>query len=462
MPGGGARYQGAMENGTSLDLTRQELSSIEQFRLRQRTSVLVVLFTDIKGFTQITERAGDSFAVELLRRHDELVVKAIEEGGAGLVVKHIGDSVMAVFAEPSTAVERALRIQEEAAAYNESRGEAEPLGIRIGLHMGQVAVENEAQLDLVGRHVNRAARVEALADAGQIYLTYPVFDSARGWLQARAGRDLAWKLHGSYLLKGLKEPVEIYEVLDKRRRAPVPPRHGRRKSSLLPVWLALGVLLAGAAGLYGFMRYQRTEVYFANWHFDHTIVDGGGVLALAGDSAQETRATITPLPPGRHVLHQDINWQVRNYMEVEIKRGLNVVQPAMAAVRLPALERRLDFEPGTEEQVEATQTYAYPLYDRENRRQDMKAELTVSLKGGPDPADPDLMLFTCAWRAVENGVVVSADSTVLRSRLSDGENHSRRIVIHEDALHYWYLRTFTSRRAAELEVGAAYIEYKDK
>jgi hypothetical protein len=33
------------------------------------------------------------------------------------------------------------------------------------------------------------------------------------------------------------------------------------------------------------------------------------------------RAALTPIPVGRHLLQQDINWQVRNYMEIEIKRG---------------------------------------------------------------------------------------------------------------------------------------------
>ena len=119
-----------MEASNPLELNRHDLSSIEQYRVQRQTSVLVILFTDIKGFTEISERRGDQHAVELLRHHDEIVVRAIEEGGAGLVVKHIGDSVMAVFAEPSTAVERALRIQEETVAFNESHPELETLGIR--------------------------------------------------------------------------------------------------------------------------------------------------------------------------------------------------------------------------------------------------------------------------------------------------------------------------------------------
>ncbi len=451
-----------MENAKRLDLTTQDLSSIEQYRLRRQTSVLVILFTDIKGFTEIAERRGDRHAVELLRRHDEIVVKAIEEGGAGLVVKHIGDSIMAVFAEPSTAVERALRIQEETAAFNETGQSTETLGIRIGLHMGQVAVENQAQFDLVGRHVNRASRVESMADEGQIYLTYPVFDSARGWLRAQTGRPLDWKLHGNYILKGIEEAVEIYEVVDKRRRAPVPPKNARRKLNLLPVWLALGVLVVGAAAVFGFTQYQKTEVYFTSWNYDLTIVDQKQPLALAGDRKQDSRAVITPLPVGHHLLQQDISYQVRNYMELEIKRGLNIITPAMVPVYLPGLERRLNFQPGREEQVEARQTYTYPLYDKDNRRLDNKAEVALSIKGERDPNDSDVMIFHCAWKAVENGTVVGDKTFDLRSKISDDDRQNQKIVVHEDALHYWFVRTYTNRRSAELEVGAAFIEYKDR
>ena len=451
-----------MEGTTLLDLTKQELTSIEQYRLRRQTSVLVILFTDIKGYTEIGERRGDRHALELLRQHDEIVVKAIEEGGAGLVVKHIGDSVMAVFSEPSTAVERALRIQAETAAFNETHPDAETLGLRIGLHMGQVAVENQAQFDLVGRHVNRASRVEALADAGQIYLTYPVFDSARGWLRTQAGRSIDWKSHGNYLLKGLKEPVEIYEVVDRRRQKPVPPKNARRMYKLFPVWLALGVLVAGAAVACGVMWYQRTEVYFTNWSREITIVDQKLPLALVGDRAREAQSSVTPFSVGRHLLQQNISARSRNYMEVDIKRGVNVITPELTEVYLPCLERRLDFQPGRMEQVEAQKSFTFPLYDKDNRRLDMKADLSLSIKGVPDQANPELMTFQCTWKAVLNGAVIGTNTFELKSQASVDDYKNEKIVIFEDAMHYWFVRTYTNRRSAELEVAAEYIEYKDK
>ena len=456
------RLTARMENRTPLDLTNQELTSIEQYRLRRQTLVLVILFTDIKGFTDIGERRGERHAVDLLRGHDEIVVKAVEEGGAGLVVKHIGDSVMAVFAEPSTAVERALRIQEETAAFNERHPDLEDLGIRIGLHMGQVAVENQAQLDLVGRHVNRASRVEALADAGQIYLTYPVFDSARGWLRSQTGRSLDWKLHGKYILKGLGEPVEIYEVVDTRFRTPVAPKEGRRKTNLKPVWLALGVLAVGGGAFYGINWYQRTEVYFSNWGREITVVDQQHTLALVGDHTKEAQAAVTPFSVGRHLLQQDIGRRARSYMEVDIKRGLNVITPQLETVYLPSLERRLDFAAGRREQVEAQQSFSYPIYGKDNRRQEMKAELSVAIKGAPDAADAGVMVFQCTWKAVENGVVIGSDTFELRSPASSDDRQEKRLVVHETPTHFWYVRTYTHRRSAELEIAAAYIEHKDK
>jgi hypothetical protein len=75
--------------------------------------------------------------------------------------------------------------------------------------MGQVVVEGDVNLDVFGRHVNRAARVEALADGGQVLVTLPVYDSARGWL---THRSVTWNDHGEYWLKGIDEPTRIHEV----------------------------------------------------------------------------------------------------------------------------------------------------------------------------------------------------------------------------------------------------------
>jgi class 3 adenylate cyclase len=447
-----------------IELTSQELSSVERYRQLRQTSVLVILFTDLKGFTELTERRGERYALDLLKRHDEILVRAIEEDSGGLVVKHIGDSIMAVFSEPSTAVERALRIQERIRAHNEGNPDDDGLAVRIGLHMGQVAVENQTQIDLFGRHVNRASRVEGLADAGQIYLTYPVFDSARGWLASGTRGSLAWKSHGNWLLKGIKEPVAIYEVIDTRSGKPRPPVAGRRKRSFTPLAAALagiGILAAGAAIAFGVTQVKRTEVWFEDWPADiETIVDQKENLVLERDASQDRWKAVTRLAPGKHLLRQDIHWQVKNFMTIEIKRGKNVVENRFKAAWTPDLERRLDWEP-THRSVSGHEEFAYPLYDAQGKRTDNTAVLDLSITGVENPSDRNRMLFTIEWKIVVNGTTLSASSYVqdIDTRSDETVNHEQRLG--EDAQIYWFLRYYATYYSLDATVGAAYIEYRD-
>jgi class 3 adenylate cyclase len=451
---------GINTDGRPIELTSQELSSVERYRQLRQTSVLVILFTDIKGFTDLTERRGERHALELLKRHDEILVKAIEEDNGGLVVKHIGDSVMAVFSEPSTAVERALRIQERIRTFNAAHPDDEGLQVRIGLHMGQVAVENQTQLDLFGRHVNRASRVESLADAGQIYLSYPVFDSARGWLASGKAGSLAWKSHGNWVLKGIKEPVAIYEVVDTRFASARPPKSGRRKRAVPPVWAALGILVAGAAIAFGVMQIRRTEVWFEKWPDIETIVDQKEKLVLDGDATQERRKAITRLAPGKHLLRQDIHWQVKNFMAIEIKPGKNVVENKLKAAWLPDLEKRLDWEPD-ERSVSGHEEFSFPLYDAEGKRSDNTAVLDLSINGVENPADAKRMTFTLEWKVLLNGTTVSASSYVADIDTKSDETVRHEQVLYEDARTYWFLRFYATYTSLDAELGAAYIEYKD-
>ena len=80
-----------------VEFTPEDVRRVDTYRRSEDTSVLTVMFTDIQGFTEITETQGDQVANELRRRHDEIVCSIIEDRGAGRVIKHIGDAVMAVF-----------------------------------------------------------------------------------------------------------------------------------------------------------------------------------------------------------------------------------------------------------------------------------------------------------------------------------------------------------------------------
>jgi class 3 adenylate cyclase len=229
---------------TTLDLTQREFSNIDEYRKKKNTAVLTIMFTDIQGFTALTENKGETYVHELHHEHDRILVDTIEEGGAGVVIKFIGDSIMAVFAEPTAAAEKSLLIQKRLAAFNAAHPELDAILVRIGLHMGQTVIENKIQTDLFGRHVNKASRVESLASGGHVYVTYSVFDSIKSWLMDAEGAKS--KLHGSYFLKGIEKAEEIYEIWNDGITVPEAPKGAKRKGAIPPAGIA-GIAAAGIA-----------------------------------------------------------------------------------------------------------------------------------------------------------------------------------------------------------------------
>lgn len=236
---------------TTLDLTQREFSNIDEYRKKNNTAVLTIMFTDIQGFTALTENKGETYVHELHREHDRILVDTIEENGAGVVIKYIGDSIMAVFAEPTAAAEKALLIQKRLAEFNAAHPELDAILVRIGLHMGQTVIENKIQTDLFGRHVNKASRVESLASGGHVYVTYSVFDSIKSWLFDAKGAKS--KLHGSYYLKGIQKAEEIYEIWNDGITVPEAPKGAKRMGAIpgaLIAGIAAAVLIALALGIF--------------------------------------------------------------------------------------------------------------------------------------------------------------------------------------------------------------------
>jgi len=126
---------------------------------------LAVLFADVSGSTRLYDTLGDSAAhrivVQLLER-----LGAIAASEGGRVVKQIGDEVLVVFGDPASAVDAACAMQRSFA--RSVRSPDAPAGIRVGLQHGPVL---ERAGDVFGDTVNVAARMVALAKAGQILTT---------------------------------------------------------------------------------------------------------------------------------------------------------------------------------------------------------------------------------------------------------------------------------------------------
>src|SRR4030042_4978482 len=112
-----------------LNLSQEELSNIDEFRKKKNTAVLTIMFTDIEGFTALTEEKGETYVHALHQYHDDILVNIIEENNSGVIIKFIGDAIMAVFSDPPAAVEKSLKIQKKLKTFNENHPELEDIKV---------------------------------------------------------------------------------------------------------------------------------------------------------------------------------------------------------------------------------------------------------------------------------------------------------------------------------------------
>ncbi len=165
------------------------------------------LFTDLKGSTAMYERLGDLNAYSLVREHFALL-GAIAQDEGGAIVKTIGDAVMAVFSRPADAIAAALRIRREIGRFNRDHG-GPGIILKIGAHCGpSIAVTLNDNLDYFGQTVNVAARVQSLADAGEICITEALHD-APGVADLLAGQAVtAFEAP----LRGVEGDARVYRI----------------------------------------------------------------------------------------------------------------------------------------------------------------------------------------------------------------------------------------------------------
>ena len=160
---------------------------------------ITILFTDIDGYTSMTERLGDRASQAMLRAHNHTVRQALA-GHGGREVKHTGDGIMAFFSCAARAVECALAIQDAISAYNQRRKDREPLRVAVGLNTGSPIREDG---DLYGTAVIIAARAVDFAAGGEVVVT----DVVR---QLAAGKGLAFEALPSVDLEGLTDTPALF------------------------------------------------------------------------------------------------------------------------------------------------------------------------------------------------------------------------------------------------------------
>lgn len=219
------RIRQTFEHYVSGPVVDEMLRHPERVKLGGERREMTVLFSDIRGFTSISETLDSEALVSLLNEFFTPMTRLVLENG-GTLDKYMGDAVMAFFGAPlsqpdhaARACRSALAMRDELVLLNERwhrEGKLPPdrsMGIGIGLNSGEMSVGNVGSeavfgYTVIGDNVNLGSRIEGLnKDYGSQILVseFTVRAAGGGFLF----RELDW-----VRVKGKQKPVGIHELLD--------------------------------------------------------------------------------------------------------------------------------------------------------------------------------------------------------------------------------------------------------
>lgn len=161
-----------------------------------------IMFTDIVGYTALMGSDEDK-AFEVLRKNRKIHVKFIDQF-KGVLIKEIGDGMLAQFNSAVDSVHCAIKIQQQARKELDAQ-------VRIGIHLGDITEENN---DVFGDGVNIASRLQSIAEPGGIYISDSVHNAIRSI------KDLKSQYLGEVKLKNVNYPFKTYYIKGKGLSVP--------------------------------------------------------------------------------------------------------------------------------------------------------------------------------------------------------------------------------------------------
>lgn len=199
-----------------VDLIIKEIQEGRSTSLDVQEKDVTILFSDIQGFTGISERLSPPEVANLLNDYFSLMTEIIFKHG-GTLDKYIGDALMALFGAPFPheddavrAVRAAIEMRNELKGLMARKEDNVKFNIRIGVNTGNVVAGNIGSMQrmeytVLGDAVNTAARLETMAKAGQILIGERTYQLAKDFFDI--------KPVGKWRVKGKEKEVMVYEVM---------------------------------------------------------------------------------------------------------------------------------------------------------------------------------------------------------------------------------------------------------
>ncbi|MFO7985905.1 MAG: CHAT domain-containing protein [Desulfatiglandaceae bacterium] len=187
----------------TIDQFLRERERIDDILQKEFKREVTILFTDICGYTEFTEKRGDLSSRAMLQKHNDIVYPSIAEY-EGEIIKTIGDAVMAVFSSPLAAVKAASDIQNGLHQHNLNAGTGDRIHVKIGVNTGDALLDGN---DVFGDAVNVAARIQSKARKNQILVSQRVYD------KVCSSDDVLCRIHEAVQVKGKAKPIQLYRVI---------------------------------------------------------------------------------------------------------------------------------------------------------------------------------------------------------------------------------------------------------
>lgn len=218
----------ALENERNLSIEKEKMGAYipkslideitknreQKLALGGKTVPATMLFSDIKGFTALSERLDPQGVVGFLNVYMTAMTNIIDEEG-GIVDKFIGDGIMAVFTPQGSenpaaaAVRSGVRMQQRLAQMRREDPDLRNLQMRVGINTGPVVAGNigsETRMDytVIGDNVNVASRIEGVCAPDGVLVSASTWEIVRGEFTGEAREPIQ--------VKNRNEPVQTFQI----------------------------------------------------------------------------------------------------------------------------------------------------------------------------------------------------------------------------------------------------------
>lgn len=222
------------------ELVEQLMDGKLNLEMKGATCQVTVLFSDLRGFTAMSERLSSREVFTTLNEYFQRMVDVIIEYG-GSIDKFMGDAIMAVWGVPTPqeddtrrAVEAAIKMQQVLASWNMEREAAGKLPVYMGVGLnsgpalaGNLGARQRMEYTVIGDNVNLASRLEGLTTKGQVLISESTMALVRGLVDAVELPPAK--------VKGKQHPVKVFEVRGLQVKSTdqgVQRTHNRMKTSV--------------------------------------------------------------------------------------------------------------------------------------------------------------------------------------------------------------------------------------